>query len=139
MDIFGLKRNLMNYSLMHLLLWVGFPSYYGNSTFIIEVVFWILKVITINWVGSVSLVKATNLRFVWDILFIRVWDAIKSFLMGKTCDEHWKLMVYLVVLEKVRKHFHNCYKTTSSGCLYVWSMNMYVGVLCCNEAMMKTW
>ncbi len=118
MEFFWLKKNL-NELLINAFTPLSrvFFSYYGNSTFIIEVVFWILKVVTISWMGSVSLVKTTNLSFVWDILFIRVSDAILNFLMGKTCDEHWKLMVYLLVLEKVRKHFHNCCKTTSSGCM----------------------
>jgi hypothetical protein len=77
----------MSYSLMHLPLWIGFLSILWE--FITEVVFWILKVVNMSWMGNVSLVKTTNLRFMQDILFMRVWDAIKSFLMGKTCDEHW--------------------------------------------------
>jgi hypothetical protein len=49
----------------------GLCPYYENLAITIKETFWIFRVVTRKLVGDASFVKTTNLKFLWEISFMK--------------------------------------------------------------------
>ncbi len=69
--------------------------YYGNFAITIEATLWIFRSVTRKLVGNVPFVKTTNLRFLWEISFMKGLGYSSNFLNGKDMIWVLGLVVYL--------------------------------------------
>ncbi len=74
---------------------MGLGPYYENFAITIEATLWIFRVVTRKLVGDASFVKTTNLRFLWEISFMRGPSYSSKFLNGKNMIWVLGLVVYL--------------------------------------------
>jgi hypothetical protein len=74
---------------------MGLCPYNEDFAITIEATLWIFRVVTRMLVGVASFVKTTNLRFLWEISFMRGLGYSSKFLNGKNMILVLGLVVYL--------------------------------------------